>query len=426
MNHAACSLTFESIHYQSRDKFDALTKACGELRQHLADGQSNKGAIKESGIEKVIFDLFGIQVQFKIANDIGINAMVYPPALDRNHIFFNDIQKEILKDKDARSRLKKAKELEGEVDLVGAKVSGVFSEIESPCYLGRDLLMSKADSGYLFKDNEIAAILAHELGHLFTFYEYLTRSVVVNVVINDLAREFADANSYRQRVKIVDQAKTGLDLDALEPEVVAEVEGKETFQTWVISKTIHQKHNLTNTPVFDFRNCEVMADQFVSRLGAQRDLVSALDRLFKTVGVTSESRTQVTILAIISSLFTLLSLTIFWPLGVLILLLMAFTAPYETYDPPVDRMSRIKNDLVNQLKRKDIPREEKRRLEQDYKKIETIIDQSHEIIDPITWVWKNIMPLGRHHQRKTEQIERLERLVSNPLYVRATEFELRS
>lgn len=426
MNHAACSLTFESIHYQSRDKFDALTKACGELRQHLADGQSNKGAIKESGIEKVIFDLFGIQVQFKIANDIGINAMVYPPALDRNHIFFNDIQKEILKDKDARSRLKKAKELEGEVDLVGAKVSGVFSEIESPCYLGRDLLMSKADSGYLFKDNEIAAILAHELGHLFTFYEYLTRSVVVNVVINDLAREFADANSYRQRVKIVDQAKTGLDLDALEPEVVAEVEGKETFQTWVISKTIHQKHNLTNTPVFDFRNCEVMADQFVSRLGAQRDLVSALDRLFKTVGVTSESRTQVTVLAIVSSLFTLLSLTIFWPLGVLTLLLIAFTAPYETYDPPVDRMSRIKNDLVNQLKRKDIPREEKRRLEQDYKKIETIIDQSHEIIDPITWVWKNIMPLGRHHQRKTEQIERLERLVSNPLYVRATEFELRS
>ena len=426
MNHAACSLTFESIHYQSRDKFDALTKACGELRQHLADGQSNKGAIKESGIEKVIFDLFGIQVQFKIANDIGINAMVYPPALDRNHIFFNDIQKEILKDKDARSRLKKAKELEGEVDLVGAKVSGVFSEIESPCYLGRDLLMSKADSGYLFKDNEIAAILAHELGHLFTFYEYLTRSVVVNVVINDLAREFADANSYRQRVKIVDQAKTGLDLDALEPEVVAEVEGKETFQTWVISKTIHQKHNLTNTPVFDFRNCEVMADQFVSRLGAQRDLVSALDRLFKTVGVTSESRTQVTVLAIISSLLTLLALTSFWPVGVLTLLLMAFTVPYETYDPPVDRMSRIKNDLVNQLKRKDIPREEKRRLEQDYKKIETIIDQSHEIIDPITWVWKNIMPLGRHHQRKTEQIERLERLVSNPLYVRATEFELRS
>ena len=419
-------LSAENIQHQSdRSKFEAIVQGVRNLRDDLSNRKKPSDEAKED-FQQRVYDQFGIQIKLNIHENFGINAAVIPPAIDRNHIFFNEVQSDILKDKDARKKLKKTEKLYGEIDMVNAKVSGVFSEIESEFLIGTPLLVDKSGADSVFEDEEIASIMCHEIGHLFTFYEYLTRSVIVNLVLGDLAQEFADASSHKQKVEITKAAGKAMELEALEPEVVAEAENKTTFQTWVISKQVHQKHHLTKTPVYDFRNCEAMADQFVARLGAHREMVEGLDRLFRISGATTHSRAQAIAVSIVNNLILLIPLVVAFPVGILLLIILNFTAPYETYDPPVERMDRIRRDLINRIKELDkLPREQRERLAADYKRIKELIDNSYEIKDLLTWLWKHVLPLGRHHTKRTEQLQQLERLANNELYVRALEMSLK-
>ena len=70
--------------------------------------------------------------------------------------------------------------------MKNAKVGGIFSEYETPIYMGYYFLRSLR-----FSAREILAILAHEIGHCFVAYEMAFRTIRTNQVLSAAAKAAA-------------------------------------------------------------------------------------------------------------------------------------------------------------------------------------------------------------------------------------------
>ena len=96
---------------------------------------------------------------------------------------------------DQAKLIKKAKDAVGTVDLANAKVGGIFSEYQHTLWLDvvGNLTVLKLSVP------EITAILLHELGHAFTYYELSDRLESTNQVLANLSREVRGGNNDEKR-----------------------------------------------------------------------------------------------------------------------------------------------------------------------------------------------------------------------------------
>lgn len=407
-------LSLEAIAYQKDTRlFNEMVLAIRSIRENkqriVGNPKRDYNIFAESKIEERLFKLTGIKIKMQSGWYMGPNAYVIPPQLDVNHPLMDDVRRNFISNDDAVKRIRKAKgAVAGHIDLEKGRVSGIYSEIRSTVFVAGQLLQDKT-----FTVEESAAIFLHEIGHLMSYYEFLGRNVVLQHVMGDLVREFTDGVSMQHRVEILEATADTLELDAVDPDAVAKVKKTETVQTLILSEYANKWNSATKTHLYDQRTWEAMADQFVARVGAARHLATGLDKLMRIVGSDAyRSNLEFLVLETFRGLIML-------PLAPLLAMVMALSEPWEVYDPPGERLQRIRRDLVNATKDSKIDKEYRRRLQDDIDEINRLLEGIKDRETFMMVIWKTVFPGIRKQVNRGKMIQELEALANNEMFAMA-------
>ena len=237
------------------------------------------------------------------------------------------------------------------IDLNNATISGLELKYRNIIMIDIRYLVEK----YKLTDNEILSELIHEVGHVFDYFISLGfSSDSVSMLIDDIRTEYLGKNRNPKDVLIAYYKKVGGNTDSIKDKNIVGV-------AIDISKAI-----LTSSTSISNKEEEYSADVFATRFGLGAYLASALRKMdsdYEYVNIV-----KINVLAIVASIISLVYI-VFLPLTVLsttiytILIasisgLMSFTRSNSTartrynnasYDNMVDRLSRIKQQMITSL-----------------------------------------------------------------------------
>lgn len=417
------ALGLESIKFQSPVFFNELTMLYNAVREaNMTESQLIKSdEIKAIG--RCIKHHTGLNAFIEVEN--GGPAVIIP-MVNKNHPFVEEWVREFFDDSDVYHAMKKAGgTVKGSVNLKNARVDGVFSEIESKIMMPYAWLMGH--NGVTSEEN--AAVTLHEIGHLFTYYEYISRSTTTNQVLAALHRGYMDADSIDKRTAILISAKKALQLKQEGIEELAKSSNAEVVSSVIITDMIEKSRSELGANIYDLNSWEYLADEFAARHQAGRHLITGLDKIYKTFGHMSY-RTKaiyiwmegVKLSMLIGSLLTLGT-----PFGMGFMLygiyMISSDSDVEIYDEPEARMRRIKQQIIQAMKDKRLPKDEIIRMEEDLKTIDTIMVKVKDKRQWFDLLCEYISPTRRKNRNTVQLQQELEKLANNELFAKAAQFK---
>lgn len=339
----------------------------------------------------------------------------------------------------------------GAVDTKLAKVSGVFSAPQLKCFLnvyGNYLEMGMSPA-------ENTAVLFHEVGHLFTYFEYSDRLTKTNTIMLDVMEKLFTSGEkdstyiFKEMSKITEITKEEAESLVTSNRLLAGVKLAVMFIKSVGSATENDKYNETSG--------EVLADSFCTRFGYGRYLVSALEKMVKYKGVpeyangTDRAKLQMRLILESDELktaFTIAGITLLMggagmaamgvgilfalPLAVVVvpicLIWLTFerwgNAGYEMhYDTLKDRYLRVRQQYISSLKQDKMSVQE---LRQQIEAVEAI-DQMVASVKPFSPLLTTIANLvgkaNRNAKKDVAEQQLLEALTNNDLFLMSAKFK---
>lgn len=413
-------VSLESIAMQSGQFFEQLTENVEFLRN---DGRYTTDTIKESGIMETIRLQTGLSVDFNIRKDKGMGAYVMLPNVDRNHPFIksdfrqfmnNDVGLSALSFKDIAPK--------GTVNTATGKVTGWFSEIRCQMTLTYDLLTAK-----IMNSSEIAAIILHELGHLFTYFLHLGNTVVSNLVVSVAARKIVDAADYGERSYILKEAEKTLGIEIPNKEALAKITSDKeagNVQTVMLTSLVEKARFETGFNFYEIRSCEQIADQFAVKHGAGVSLASALDKIYNHYGHSSYRNRMTHVLLEIGKL--ILFVAGLW-LGAVIplVLYVIYTNPLiKEYDDPKKRVEFIISTLTEEIKKRELPEDRRKQLIEDIEIAKMIADKADDKRTLYQIFWQYCRAEGSAAAKQEKLMKAIEEFSNNALFLSASKFAL--
>ena len=417
-------LSLESINYVGKDLFTKLSEMVHFLR---VDGTYSTDAIKQTLFTDITKRHTGMNVSLSILNfGDAVNAFASLPDLNRNHPFMRTYEYLTVRESEGGRivQMNNNKTRHGSVNLANGTVGGLYSEypLTTSVFLG--LIRNT-----LFTPNEVAAIILHELGHLFTYFQYINTVGYGGLISAIAAKEIAGANTKEERLDSIRQSEkllgieNPLDLDANVPQS----EGK--VQVVLFRNYLIQLASATGTAQYDYRNCEQLADQFATKHGAGRDLVTGLDKMYSMGGSSSKVSTFSFILVETAKLLTFLfvmSTGVGIPFA-LVSLILCSPGGYKTYDDPEARVRFIRQQIISAIQ--DVKREKR----YDSKILDSLIEDIEVIDATLATIkdrrtlnqifWESLPTMSRNLKQQEKSAKQLESLLFNDLNYQATRLQ---
>ena len=418
------ALGLESIKFQSPVLFNELTLHYKNIRESDMTELQLFKSDEIKALNKCIQHHTGLNAIVEV-NDSGPAVMI--PMVNRNHPFIDHWMREYFDDSDVHRAMKKAGGvIKGSVNLHTARVDGIFSEIESK--IAMPYVWLNGSLGTTPEEN--AAVTLHEIGHLFTYYEYISRSVTTNQVLAALHRGFADADTIDKRTALLISANKALQLKTEGIEELAKSTNVDVVSSVIITKTIDQVRTELGANIYDLNSWEYLADEFAARHQAGKHLITGLDKIYKKFGHMSY-RTKATYIFMEALKLTLLIGGILaTPLGPGTLFLTLYGAVLVgmdsdavIYDEPEVRMRRIKQQIIQAMKDKRLPKDEIIRMEEDLKTIDTVMEKVKDKHQWVSIMCEAISPTGRKNRNAIVLQQQLEQLANNELFAKAAQFK---
>lgn len=359
----------------------------------------------------------------KINSQYRTFAMM-PPDLNRNHILTDTELREYYQNKELKRR---QGEIKSSVDLKNFKVSGDFSKIEVELFLDPDLMWSN-----LISPAQISAVILHEVGHMFSYFALSAYTYSINLPMLGTINRLAKTEN-TEEIEMILQEWNGYDttLTKVTTKELANKK-KEVIVTAIVSNQIQDTKSLMRQRDYEEVNTEHLADKFAVRCGAGGDLAQALDTIMAIYGSRQRSLSTLIISEIIVGLliliftaFTVITITtIVFPLMIGIPVVMgliegASNAGDGTYDTELNRFGRIRDDMVNMLKDKEIDKAVGKRIRDDIRRVDMVIKNYKNYKSLIGMFADMIFPSKRRLMAQTEFYRELEKLSNNDLFVAA-------
>lgn len=409
------TLSIESIDFQAGQVlFQELAAAFKELRK-----ESKKTLPDSAGVEllhEIVERHTGLNVRFSF--DVQGPA-VQVPNVNKNHPLVVDQHRNLTNSGGGLALIQSAGGVaRGAVNLKTSRVSGVFTKVPHVIEFPIAYLL-----GTKFTDEELAAIVLHELGHIFTYYEYLGRALTTNQALAGLAQAWTNNMTLPERETVLLSVHKALNLGSDGVAKLAQSNNKAVVEAVVLSNVMRQSESELGSNIYDMTSWEYLSDQFAARHGAGRHLVTALDKVMNSIFTPSFRSTPVfmaieafKILATVSSLMT------FNPFP-LIGIMLATMPGNDTYDKPEARFLRIRNQIIEASKAKDLPQSDRDRLAADLRTIDAITTHVNDRRDFFTVLWTTTSPKFRR-QWKAEQLQKeLEEIAANDLFNKANQLK---
>lgn len=368
--------------------------------------------------------------------------------------------------------IRKDEDTVGRVDLKKGWVSGAFSTNEAKVDVGQIYLYSDTFA----TDEEFAAALLHEYGHVFTLYEYIGEGMTFNHVLRGVVAATVSDMSFKDKVTLIrnmtavsDKTK---DLDGVK---IAGMKSPNAVIAYVTDKFFVNMRSEWGMMAYDNNTLEGLADQYCARYGAAKVLMRHVMRIHnhrngQDIAI-SEDFTKVEILRWIKGILIpttvsgstafVMSRMITSALGLQFLaisgavfstLVLALKTRYmraktrassstpnvqmkdkvaiffDQHDSPMVRYKRIKEDLIAQIKDDEIPDDVRSQLLRDIQEIDHTLDGLKLSDSPFFNLFGNLFnKLERAYIRKDKQefvVRQLEELVNNDLFVRSLELKM--
>lgn len=273
----------EAIAFQGNKFFDELTRVVTNLRGFgdKLEGAAYWKSPEVAVVSKTIQRFTGISFSLQDGAESG-PATVFP-HLDVNSVLWTAAENERAQNStetdrfvDARKILQamKVRRLEGIVDLKKGKVSGIYEKMPLLLLMPRAMLFKETP----YAPDEVAAIIAHEVGHAFTCMEFVSRSVSTNQALAGLVRALDDTVPQATRIVIYAQGAELLRMNPEQQAALLNAKSSAEITCVVMDTAVSASVSELGASVYDSVTAEFLADQFVARCGGGRQLVTALDK----------------------------------------------------------------------------------------------------------------------------------------------------
>lgn len=321
----------------------------------------------------------------------------------------------------------------GVLNLKEAKVSGAFAEIPVTINLYTALLNK-------LEPIECVAVFLHELGHAWTFFEFLGIYTYRNALLANTTKEYLECKSVEEKRKFILKTNNAYGISV--PKELAET-NDDAVQV-LLGVTGKRLYNGVTSMMYDNTSVEAIADQFAVRFGVGKELTLALSK-FANSWKMMRTNTFIYLgfalhavcitVATLLNIGTLMATTPFTAIMTIIAFpliafnffgiadnLVKYANGASTYDTPQRRLMRIRNEMVSRLK-----------TTRNKGNIELIIKQLDEVKDYIekadnynnifVKIYRFISSDFRSEEEKKIYQQITEDLVNNSLYVSSAKFK---
>ena len=369
MSMSSSSQALEEIDFQRGPFTKELEAVLYQIADHIKEYPGSSGKdLNLCDFGKILADLierrFGCKI--KVVFNKGTAAVLLLP-ITSFHVFSGWMKGFYNQPEGMLNRMKGKK---GGIDLENAKLTGIFTEYTHTLYLNfTDLL-----NNYKLTVPEIAAVMLHEVGHIFTFYEFSSRLEDANRVMIDIGNEVRGNKDqkkltycFHELERIMEKNKG--DYDYLATEESGAILGMKMFMSVI-------KDVKSQMPVQNYNDTagEALADHFSSRFGYGRELVLGLDKLAKGMGMLDVSSGWrfiyrfieiVQIVSIFACILTAFFIPAFAGLAIFYAIVgsLAFFFSGDahrdmTYDTQRQRYIRIRHQFISMINSVDMDKEE--------------------------------------------------------------------
>lgn len=369
---------------------------------------------------------------YEVVESAKDNAWAYIPDMDKN----NPVIKTWINWMDGQDSLKMLRKLKtdpiGWCDKDKVRLGGIYADI--PCRMGIYTGILKNYSA-----GAAAFIICHEIGHIWSGFEFLVSSITRNVT---LAAACEDAKNKWDVIDKAELVKCMANLEDFEDFNLKEAsESKQKMEELFIVTISQNVKNTTNelkSVLYDETVAESYADQLSSRLGLAIFSTESIGKLYIQNGMAAKRSKGVAFLLasmqeVLQSAFMsgglIMMIGATGPLALVIgavgvcLTMFLICRGNESfiYDKFNDRMLRIRNELVNGVKNAQSPVERKQLLEEidrvnDMVKTHAGTTMNKGILSVLTIF---LIPYLRNNANARELQQSYERLINNSLYVSA-------
>lgn len=411
------TFSLEAIRYQGASPlFMKLTDLFDQMLERTARVKLTEQLFKEFDIASIVRQETNLRTVQNLEPGV-LNAYVYPPDIDRNNPIVNDWVKEYLGNQDGLAMIKNAKgAIRGRVNRAESKVYGCFEELEIQIHLGDQFFNSKKRP---YTGEQIAAILLHELGHVFSYLEALGEMVTMNGVLGAVVREVTSGVSEERRLALLTETERVLDITIDRKAELAKLNDGDGYQVVIIESKIRESRSAQGSDVYDYRWWEQASDQFATRHGAGKALATGLDTLMRDMGSSSywsggrfwftEAFKWLVIAPWLFTFFTVPYLVI----------LFSFCPLYNTYDNPGERIARIRREMTGELKNPNITPIRRKKILEDLDVVSTLEKPINDRKTFFYRLWTLFNGRMRAQDRQIAIQQVLEELANNDLFASA-------
>lgn len=385
MRRNVIGMALEAIDYQDGNFFHDLIQGVQALRgfgSNLKDEQYFSSA-EVQNIARIIKQHTKITVT--IVNGDHTGPMVIVPMMDQNHPLLPSWAKQVIMDGyryDLQADIRKIMRtmetnlVQGTVNLKNSTVSGVFEMVDCNLHLPR-LMLERDQFGTA---EHMAAVILHEVGHVFTEFEYIGRVVTTNNVLAGMVRAMDKTVEAGERTKVFARGADLLRMSKDQREAVLNAKSQPEVAAIVLDSAMELSRAELGLNIYDITGSEQLADQFAARHGAARALVFGLEALrpFYSNRESFFTRCVNGVVTLLTWLFLLVFLNVVFVFMVVFSLLMnyAFAPDYHIpeHNTTKGRYARLMNELTEQLKDRSLSPELRQQLAADYEAIKPLME----------------------------------------------------
>lgn len=356
------------------------------------------------------------------------NAYVIPPKLDKNHPMINEYRRMFAQNTDGVNAINFAGGgVIGGVDFEAGKVSGVFAKLVSEIYITKGAF--DRYGSLTLTPAELTGMLIHEVGHVMVYFATLGQTFRTAFILDGFVREAMKVNEPSARFKLMKEFEEETGVTISDKNTVSESENAGAITTVILSDIVESSRSQFGTTLYDMRSWESLSDQYAARQGCSADLATALDKLmviyepmyyrgtFKYLMV--EIGKALGILLLVTANLLLMNI-----IGLLVVFVMLSASPHEReYDNPHERLTKLRNELIAQLKTKNIANERSDSLLADIETINRVMENIKDRHSFFEKFWLVISPYTRRQVKMGKEIQELEKLVNNDIFVEAAKLK---
>lgn len=416
----------------NRELYKVYLKIVDHVRAFQAAADFSQGAYRAWDLTKYLQGR-GYNIVFNNCMELGSTygrvpfAGVNPPTIDKNNPLIANFKRQMYQgngDLETFSNYVREHQLQGTVG-VDMTLAGDLSKVPVTLYLSAPLFAK-------LTAEEVAAVMLHELGHVYFYFRYIVRTLVSNGVADMVSREFMKIEDKTQRLKLIKDVEKVTRSTIGNQENLIEDYRKETVYQHVVHEMLLDRDEIVGGEAMAGRTWERLADHYVGLHGASDHLATALYKLETGGGWLFMQRAYVGYAAFylieVSSAFILTAAALVSPVnavaiaaGLALGMHLNDTAD-SIYDEPEERYQTMRRALVARLK--DIEQgsgpdtaDLRSKTLQSIAVLDELLSKVNDKDDLNAFIQKNWLPSGRRNAAAVAYQHDLEAYLNNDLTV---------